>query len=69
LSRREREVLQLVAAGRSNSEIGAELFISKKTASVHVANVKGKLGVANRVEMVTTAIALGLVEAPPSEAT
>jgi len=48
LTGREREVLRLVAAGRSNREIAAELFISPKTASVHVSNILGKLDVASR---------------------
>jgi len=51
LTPREREVLALVAAGRTDGEIAAALFISKKTASVHVANIKSKLGVATRVEV------------------
>jgi DNA-binding CsgD family transcriptional regulator len=50
LTAREREVLQLVAAGRSNREIAAELFISPRTASVHVSNILGKLGAASRGE-------------------
>ncbi len=50
LTGRELEVLRLVAAGRSNREIAAELFISPKTASVHVSNILGKLGVASRGE-------------------
>jgi DNA-binding CsgD family transcriptional regulator len=50
LTTREREVLRLIAAGRSNREIGAELFISAKTASVHVSNILAKLGVASRTE-------------------
>jgi len=50
LTGREREVLRLVAAGRSNKEIAAELFISPKTASVHVSNILGKLGAASRGE-------------------
>ena len=50
LTERELEVLRLVAAGRSNREIAAELFISPKTASVHVSNILGKLGVASRGE-------------------
>jgi DNA-binding CsgD family transcriptional regulator len=50
LTTREREVLRLIAAGRSNREIGAELFISAKTASVHVSNILGKLGVGSRTE-------------------
>ena len=48
LTERELEVLRLVATGRSNREIAAELFISPKTASVHVSNILGKLGVASR---------------------
>jgi DNA-binding NarL/FixJ family response regulator len=50
LTDREFEVLRLVAAGRSNREIAAELFISAKTASVHVSNILAKLGAASRGE-------------------
>lgn len=50
LTDREREVLRLLARGMSNREIGAELFITSKTASVHVSNILAKLGVASRVE-------------------
>jgi DNA-binding CsgD family transcriptional regulator/tetratricopeptide (TPR) repeat protein len=56
LTRREREVLALVASGRTNGEIAAELFISTKTASVHVSNILRKLGVTNRVEAAGVAI-------------
>jgi DNA-binding CsgD family transcriptional regulator len=62
LSVREREVLALVAAGRSNSEIGEVLFISKKTASVHVANIKAKLGAQSRIEIAMSAVGRGLLE-------
>jgi DNA-binding CsgD family transcriptional regulator len=51
LTPREREVLALLADGRSDGEIADALFISKKTASVHVASIKGKLGASSRVEM------------------
>jgi DNA-binding CsgD family transcriptional regulator/tetratricopeptide (TPR) repeat protein len=61
LTERELDVLRLVAAGRSNSEIGKELFISPKTASVHVSNILGKLGVARRGEAAATAHQLGLL--------
>ena len=44
-------MLALLADGRSDGEIADALFISKKTASVHVASIKGKLGASNRVEM------------------
>jgi DNA-binding CsgD family transcriptional regulator len=49
LTTREREVLRLLSAGRSNPEIARELFISPKTASVHVSNILAKLGVSSRV--------------------
>jgi DNA-binding CsgD family transcriptional regulator len=62
LSRREREVLALVAAGRSNGEIGDALYISKKTASVHVANIKAKLGAESRIGIVNSAIGLGILD-------
>jgi ATP/maltotriose-dependent transcriptional regulator MalT len=55
LTAREFEVLRLVAAGRSNREIAAELFISAKTASVHVSNILGKLGVTSRGEAAAAA--------------
>jgi DNA-binding CsgD family transcriptional regulator len=50
LTEREVEVLRLVATGRANRDIAAELFISPKTASVHVSNILAKLGVATRTE-------------------
>jgi DNA-binding CsgD family transcriptional regulator/tetratricopeptide (TPR) repeat protein len=62
LTAREFEVLRLVAAGRSNPEIAAELFISTKTASVHVSNILGKLGVASRGEAAASAHRLRLFE-------
>jgi DNA-binding CsgD family transcriptional regulator len=61
LTPREREVLRLVAEGRTNREIGEELFISDKTASVHVSNILAKLGVDNRVEAAAVAHRHGLV--------
>jgi len=62
LTERELEVLRLVAAGRSNREIAAELFISAKTASVHVSNILGKLGVASRGEAAARAHTLRLFD-------
>ena len=50
LTDREREVLRLLSRGMSNREIGAELFITPKTASVHVSNILAKLGAASRTE-------------------
>ena len=55
LTAREFEVLRLVAAGRSNREIASELFISAKTASVHVSNILSKLSVTSRGEAAATA--------------
>jgi class 3 adenylate cyclase/tetratricopeptide (TPR) repeat protein len=60
LTPREREVLRLVAAGWSNQEIADSLAISRKTASVHVSNILGKLGVSGRVEAAVAAARLGL---------
>ncbi|MBP1705153.1 MAG: helix-turn-helix transcriptional regulator [Chloroflexi bacterium] len=60
LTPREREVLGLVALGRTNREIARELFMSEKTASVHVSNILDKLGAANRVEAAAIAVRLGL---------
>jgi ATP/maltotriose-dependent transcriptional regulator MalT len=60
LTPREAEVLGLVAAGRSNRQIAQALFISPKTASVHVSNILAKLGVATRVEAAAVAHRLGL---------
>jgi DNA-binding CsgD family transcriptional regulator len=62
LTAREREVLGLVASGRSNREIAEELFISAKTASVHVSNILAKLGVASRGEAAATAHRLRLYD-------
>ena len=60
LTARELEVLRLLALGRSNRDIAAELFISAKTASVHVSNIMAKLGVASRVEAAAIAYRLAL---------
>jgi len=60
LTAREAEVLRLVAAGRSNREIAAELFISAKTASVHVSNILAKLNATSRTEAAAIAHRAGL---------
>ena len=62
LSGREREVLALVAAGRTNRQIGDDLFISEKTASVHVTHILEKLGVGSRTEAALVGVRLGLVD-------
>ena len=66
LTDREREVLLLLAAGRSNPEIARALFISPKTASVHVSNNLAKLGVVGRVEAAAVVHRLGVVGQPPT---
>lgn len=60
LTPREVEVLGLVAAGHTNREIGTQLYVSEKTASVHVSNILRKLGVTTRVEAAAVAQRLGV---------
>ena len=61
LSRREMEVLKGMAAGKSNKEIGAELFISDGTVKTHVKSIFTKLDVVSRTEAVATATRRGLI--------
>ena len=63
LTAREREVLQLVAAGRTNKAIADKLFISPKTACVHVSNILAKVGATTRTE----AAAWAHEHLPPSQ--
>jgi DNA-binding CsgD family transcriptional regulator len=60
LTARELDVVALVAEGRTNRQIADALFISAKTASVHVSNILAKLGVTNRGEAAAAARRLGL---------
>ncbi len=60
LTPREAEVLSLVATGRTNRQIGEALFVSEKTASVHVSNILRKLGVSSRVDAAAVAQRLGV---------
>ncbi|MER5428872.1 AAA family ATPase [Streptomyces sp. NPDC002588] len=60
LTTREHDVLRLVSTGRTNRQIAEELFISPKTASVHVSNILAKLGVSGRTEAAAVAHRLGL---------
>jgi DNA-binding CsgD family transcriptional regulator len=62
LTARELEVLRLVVAGRTNRQIGEELFISESTAGVHVSRILAKFGVAGRVEAATIAARLGIAD-------
>ena len=68
LTDRELVVLRLLAAGRTNAQIGAELFISPKTASVHVTSILRKLGVAGRVQAAALAERAGLLDDERPEA-
>ncbi len=61
LTRREREVLELIAGGRSNKRIALELGISEKTVKTHVGHVLAKLGVADRTQAALLAVRDGLV--------
>ncbi len=67
LTAREAEVLALLAGGLSNQEIAERLFISPKTASVHVSNIYGKLAVESRVAAATLAHEMGLDEVLPED--
>jgi DNA-binding CsgD family transcriptional regulator len=60
LTRREREVLALVADGRSNRQIGEQLYMAESTAGVHVSNILAKLGVTRRSEAAAMAHRMGL---------
>ena len=62
LTPREQEVLQHLVQGRTNRQIARALFISEKTASVHVSNIMSKLGAANRSEAAAIAHRLRLLE-------
>ncbi|MBW8797603.1 MAG: AAA family ATPase [Streptomyces sp.] len=66
LTAREQDVLRLLALGRSNRQIGEELFITGKTASVHVSNILAKLGAASRTEAVAIAYRERLISPGPS---
>jgi NarL family two-component system response regulator YdfI len=61
LTRRELEVLQMLAAGLSNKEVASRLNISDHTVKFHVASILGKLGAATRTEAVSLGIRRGLV--------
>ena len=60
LTARELEVLRLVAAGRTNREIAAALFVTQRTAATHVTHILAKLGVESRIEAAAWAVRYGL---------
>jgi len=62
LTPREQEVLILLAQGKQNKEIAAELVITERTVKFHISSILGKLGAGNRTEAVTIALQQGLVE-------
>jgi two-component system, NarL family, response regulator LiaR len=64
LTRREREVLELIAAGRSNKRIAFELGIAEKTVKTHVGHLLAKLGVTDRTQAALLAVQSGMVAAP-----
>ena len=66
LTRRELEILRLVAVGRTNREIAHQLFLSPRTIDMHVRNMLAKLGCRSRTEATGRAHALGLLEPAPS---
>jgi DNA-binding NarL/FixJ family response regulator len=66
LSPREHDVVRLVAAGRSNDEIGTDLGIGSKTVETHLARLFDRLGVASRTELAIRAMREGWLDVPPS---
>ncbi|HEX8958627.1 MAG TPA: response regulator transcription factor [Solirubrobacterales bacterium] len=62
LSDRETEVLRLIALGHTNAEIAEKLFISVRTVETHRAHIQQKLGISSRAELVSSALARGLVD-------
>ncbi|GAA6616914.1 response regulator [Scytonema sp. NUACC26] len=67
LSKREREVLELMATGKSNLEIAAALHISESTIKTHINNILNKLNVSDRTQAVITALKRGMVSLPRSK--
>jgi DNA-binding CsgD family transcriptional regulator len=61
LTKREIEVLSLIAQGRSSQEVADTLFVSKRTVDFHLANIYEKLNVTNRVQAFRRAAQLGLI--------
>jgi two-component system response regulator NreC len=66
LTRREKEILQLIAEGKSNREIASRLCISIKTVENHRMNIMGKLNIHKSSDIIKFALRLGLIEVVPS---
>ncbi len=66
MSARELEILRLVASGRSNKEIAAQIYLTENTVKTHLANLFAKLGVHDRAEAVTEGHRRGLLGGPPN---
>ena len=64
LTSRETEILALIAVGKANKEIAADLFISVNTVKVHVSNIFQKIDVSSRTEATLYAIENGIVQSP-----
>jgi DNA-binding NarL/FixJ family response regulator len=64
LTRREADIMELLAAGHSNREISRKLFLSEKTVKAHLASVFRKLGVTNRTQAAMMAVSMGIGEVP-----
>ena len=69
LTRREVEVLRLISSGKTDREIGEELFISVKTVGNHVSNILNKTGAVNRTEAASYANQKGLVTSSATRTT
>ena len=67
LTKREREILQLVAEGHSNSQLARMLWVTEQTVKFHLSNIYRKLDVANRTEASRWAQLHGLLEQTPAE--
>lgn len=66
LTPRELDVLRAIAHGKSNSEVGAQLYLSEPTVKTHVTHILAKLGLRDRVQAVVLAYEVGLIEPRPS---
>ena len=64
LTSRELDVLRLIVSGKSNKEIGGQLFISEATVKTHINSILSKLGVSDRTQAATTALQRGIVHLP-----